>query len=78
MRKPVSPKVRYVLHPGYVTSINDEDVHYIGIAKLAKLYGLKYPASNVIVEDGRLEDRYLPSDIHLHPRYDGNYRLPTE
>ena len=78
MRKPISPTVRYVLHPGYVTSINDGDVHYIGIAKLASLYGLKYPAPNVIVEDGRLADQYLPSDIHLYPRHGGDYRLPTK
>lgn len=66
--------MRYVLHPGLVRSAYDSDIHFIGMRKLAELYGVK-------MEDCVLHKpkHHLPrpGDIHLRPRLDGNYTLPT-
>lgn len=65
--------MRYVLHPGYVTSRNDGDTHFIGGPRLARLYG-------VDIQDCVFGDvpsyREEDGDIHLRPRSDGNYALP--
>jgi hypothetical protein len=67
---------KYALHAGEVVSVNDGDVHYIGAARLAALYGI--PLSECIVwreGDDYLNDYF--AFIHLYPRKDGDYRLPT-
>jgi hypothetical protein len=68
--------LRYVLHPGYVISAYDSQEHFISGHRLAGLYGLHFASRNVICGDRR-GYRDLPGDIHLYPRYDGNYRLPA-
>jgi hypothetical protein len=64
--------VRYVLHPGYIRSKHDGDEHFIGGPRLARLYGVDI--RDCVYGDTR---RYAPrqGDIHLRPRYDGNYDL---
>lgn len=67
--------MRYVLHPGYVTSKNDGDEHWISAGNLARLYRVK--PTDCIVVDGRTRGHVsLPDDVHLYPRYDGDYKLP--
>jgi hypothetical protein len=75
--------LRYALHPDYVRSRTDGDVHYIPARELAFCYGLQF-GEYLIVNDA--VDRWLYADqmrraeelglIHLYPRYDGNYKLP--
>lgn len=63
---------RYVLHPGWVMSKNDGDRHYITALKLVELYRV-HPA------DCRVYGTEMPDkegEVHLWPRYDGNYTLP--
>jgi hypothetical protein len=66
---------RYVLRPGYVTSANDGQEHFISSPKLARLYGVDLRSPNVVVD---LDHgfRHRPGDICLGPRLDGDYRLP--
>lgn len=68
--------IKNVVHPGYVRSMNDGDVHYITGSMLTKLYGLN-PRETIIIDPC---DRYqqhgreLPDDVeHYYPRQDGNY-----
>lgn len=74
---------RYVLCPGWVTSKNDGDRHYITAEQLAQLYGVPmaeclvyapqkwWPASLLRREQERCQEL-----TRLEPRYDGDYRLP--
>lgn len=64
---------RYVLHPGWVTSKNDGDRHYITSLKLIDLYGVHPACCRVHRPD--VEDK--EGEAHLWPRYDGNYSLPS-
>ena len=76
--------VRYVLHPGKVKSRNDGQIHFVSARPLAACYGVPfrecvvYPAGkddwSVLI---RREWRDPPGAIHLYPRYDGCYELPT-
>lgn len=71
-------KLRYVLHPGRVTSKNDGQRHYITALSLADLYGVNLRDCTVVLsgEEDRPGYREQPGDIHLRPRIDGDYRLP--
>lgn len=62
--------IKYVLHPGWVTSKVDGDRHFIGVGKLVHLYGVD-PA------ECTLDPFLMGGVIHLFPRRDGNYRLPS-
>jgi len=69
---------RYFLHPGEVKSKNDDDVHYISAPELARLYGLDYKKCHIIYDEHR--ERYAgykkqPGDIHLWPKYSGDYKI---
>ena len=70
----------YAIHPGYVTSKNDGDLHYIGVAQLVRLYKLR--AGEYITWDRNRPETYLGRNkedyIHLYPRYDSDYRRPEE
>ena len=63
--------MRYILHPGKVTSRTDGDIHYISALALAKLYGIE-PGKYVVYN--RYGYREKDGDIHLYPRRDGNYQ----
>ena len=71
------PQVRYVLHPGPVCRTNGQDTHFIGALQLARLYGLSLRSPNVVINSGTRGFCTCPGDIDLHPRFDGNYTLPT-
>lgn len=64
---------RYVLHPGYVSSQHDGDLHFIGGPSLARLYGVNI--RDCVFGDVR-EYREQPGDVHLRPQPNGDYSLP--
>lgn len=66
--------VKYLVVPGYVSSINDGDLHYISAARLAQLYGLK---PGEWARYNPLQDKHSEL-LRLRPRRNGNYELPSE
>lgn len=66
--------MRYVLHPGDVLSKFDGQVHFISGVMLVRLYGV--PPEKCVYAN-RLGFKPLSSDVHLYPRYNGDYTLPT-
>ena len=70
----IRARVRYVLHPGRVTSAADGQEHFVGGPQLAALYGVDI--RDVVFGD-RPGYRERPGDVHLHPRWDGDYSLPS-
>ena len=68
-------KVKYALHPGFVGSKSDNDIHYITALELVRLY--RIPIKECIVTTCTLGSslKYPIGIIHLHPRKDGNYVL---
>jgi hypothetical protein len=66
---------RYAVHPGYVTSRNDGQDHYLGFMRLCQLYRVA-PAECV---DMSQEKNWRGIDVsnlvRLTPRSDGNYAL---
>ena len=77
LERGVRPRVRYVLHPGYVTSATDGQEHFIGGPRLAALYGVNIRDREAVVFGDVPEFLEQPGDVHLHPRYDGHYSLPA-
>jgi hypothetical protein len=80
MTDPINAKrnQRYLLCPGWVTSKNDGQRHYIDGPQLAHLHGVSL--RDCVILDGRrsrivshLEYEGL---TRLAPRFDGNYSLP--
>lgn len=67
---------RYMVHPGYVRSLRDGDVHYVGFSQLVGLYRVEpsecVDASRPQNQRGFNEEEF----IHLYPRLDGDYSLP--
>lgn len=78
-------EMRYAIHPDFVLSKSDGDVHYIGALQLIFLYRVA-PRECLVIDDSK--DRYTYARlmaraeeeglIHLWPRYDGDYTIPTE
>lgn len=65
------------IHPGWISSRNDGDWHYITYNKLIRLYNLN-PRDCVLWDDkvpatfiGRNKDNYK----HFYPLYSGDYHL---
>ena len=65
----------YILHPGYVTSKNDGDEHYVGPCQLMELYRVE-PRECIVYADKGYHVS-APGDVHLYPRYDGNYSIDS-
>jgi hypothetical protein len=65
---------KYVLHPGTVVSQCDGDIHYVDSVRLADLYGVRL--YECVTWDHRTMTRQ-DGQIHLYPRDDGDYRLPS-
>ena len=65
---------RFVLHPGYVTSRNDGQDHWINGDQLAGLHGLHRRDCIIVKADSPSyrKERYAHM-VHLYPRYDGCY-----
>jgi len=61
---------KFIVRGGWVTSRTDLDWHYVGVAKVAKLYHLPPGSWREFNED---IDRHLPPEAVLAPRYDGGY-----
>lgn len=69
--------MRYVLHPGFVFSKNDDDRHFIDARTLARLYDVPLKDC-VVIDQSQRGYRQHPEDVHLRPDYSGNYELPQE
>lgn len=65
---------RFILHPGTVVSQRGGDRHYISSARLVELYRVPRRAYWVVESEPRALP-YHAGDVHLHPRYDGDYNL---
>ncbi len=72
----VTPKVKYLLCPGYVTSRTDGQIHFVTARQLAMLYGVSLDEC-VIAESGAGWVTEPEALLRLCPRYDGDYTLPT-
>lgn len=70
--------IKYVLHPGYVTSESDSDRHWITGTMLARLYKVKLGECIEEAYVHALGNRRRDSLIHLYPKKNGNYKLPEE
>lgn len=71
--------IRYVLHPGPVAGPFGRDPQHIDAGQLASLYGVE-PSECVVAPDYDADWATWPEPpgaIHLRPRADGNYQLPT-
>jgi len=68
---------KYAIHPGWINSRFDSDIHYISADRLANLYHLK--PGNYIIWDIERPETYLGRDFkdytHLYPRSDGDYSI---
>ena len=66
-------KLRIYVHPGYVRSISDGDLHYLNFYELCGLYG-KDPRKVRLWKEGAMQGyREQEGDRHLYPREDGKY-----
>lgn len=72
-------RVKYLLCPGHVQSKTDRQYHYVDARDLARLYGVRMDECDVRPERAfsRFGWRPDPGLIELHPRWDGDYRLPN-
>lgn len=81
---------RTFVHPNWVQSKNDGDSHFIGFAQLCRLYMVR-PDKAFRVDPEQSTDmghtwahrmpwgmRPMEGDVHLYPRYDGDYPLFEE
>lgn len=68
--------IKYIVHPGYVTSRSDGDKHYISAGQLMKLYAVKLSECIIITsESDKYKLRGLNRDlVSLFPREGGNYK----
>jgi hypothetical protein len=58
--------------------VNDGQLYFITAGQLIKLYQLPPNARVLIIqpEDPSPDSHSQPGDVHLHPRYDGDYSCP--
>ncbi len=68
---------KYALYPGYVTSSNDGQRHYITAGELARLYGVSY--HECVVVDVDRPECFRGHDVSgltkLFPNRNGTYEL---
>lgn len=75
--------MKYSVHPDFVVSKTDRDVHYISADHLIHLYGVD-PRDCVVIDDNADRRTYAnlmrlaeeDNLIALRPRFDGNYTIP--
>lgn len=66
---------KYVLRPGFTTSVNDKQQHFIPHGRLALLYGVQASECHVVYAGE--EDTFPAHLIRLFPRlYGEDYVLP--
>ena len=75
------PLTIYVMHGGTVVSKTDGQLHFISAAQLVELYGVD---PRCAVDAHRITGGLLRAEaaghvrlVHLHPRFAGDYKLPT-
>ena len=68
--------IRYVVHPGWVKSQNDDQYHWIDAPRLMHLYGVR--KDQCVIFDRKRRHDYPPDWVHLWPRYAGDYTLPVK
>lgn len=66
---------RYIVHPCYVKSIIDGDLHFITGKQLINLYKLNPEEVIISSIDAPLVGTDLNLYIHLYPSHSGNYVL---
>lgn len=66
---------RYIVHPGKVVSMKDGDIHNVSAQRLMQLYRVN-PRDCITADQALHGYEYNGREIHLFPRYDGNYKLP--
>lgn len=74
--------LKYSIHPDFVMSRNDGDVHFVDAGELMYLYGVS-PHECIVIKDGEGRRTYTQLMaraeglclIPLRPRFDGNYTL---
>lgn len=73
-------RVKYLLCPGDVQSKTDRQWHHVGAQALARLYGVRMDECEVrpVRAFARFGWRPTPGLVELHPRWDGDYRLPNQ
>lgn len=64
---------KYVLHPGYIRSKNENEPVFISAFILARLYGVDI---HQCIISSNLEKENADDLIHLYPNHEGEYRLP--
>ena len=64
--------INNIVHPGYITSKNDIQYHYIPGYMLIKLYKLN-PHETIIDNGSNLKGLDLAKYKHYYPRSDGDY-----
>ena len=70
---------RYIIHPGFISSKSDGDVHYVGYKQLVTLYKVDPRDCELYNPVKFYPADYMNEDItHLYPRWDGNYSLETK
>ena len=67
-------KIKYVVIPDWVTSINDGERHYINAHQLMNLYKVN-PRECVIQHGDQRMIKNFDKLIPLRPRYNGDYTL---
>lgn len=73
----MNSRVKYAVYPGYVTSRNDGQRHFIGFSQLVRLYGVKVSECFDATKPQNRVGLGRHSYIRLTPRYSGDYSLPT-
>jgi len=78
-------KPKYVLCPGYIRSKNDNQLHYIGAARLADLYRVPIRECQIYEPAPWWPESYYRQAeedyqnlIWLRPNYNGDYTIPKE
>lgn len=72
------PRVKYILYPGYVTSITDGQRHWIGALELSQLWKVKKSECAVVTYQYRVEhlQGMYPKAQLLIPMASGEYVNP--
>ena len=71
--------IRYLIHPGTVTSKTDKLEHFISYSSLAGLYNVPIIECLNADDEARLSGysrSFIDTLLHLYPKQDGDYTLP--
>ena len=68
--------MKYAIHPSIITSKTDGNEHFITAYQLMNLYKVNPKECFIWDKESSLSRRWNDY-IHLFPRFDGNYDLPT-